>query len=153
MKLWEDPRVARGMQTQLELRRQRLEGGDKPLGWKVGFGAPAMLKRLDITGTAGRIPDAECARSIRRQRIARRLVEAGGRARNRRPYRPRRSRRRRPRHRRRRRSPASRPRSSWSISHTPPEDPERILGGNIYQRHVVLDGDRPGARRRRSATV
>jgi 2-keto-4-pentenoate hydratase len=25
------------------LRRQRLAGGDKSLGWKVGFGAPAML--------------------------------------------------------------------------------------------------------------
>src|SRR5260370_2696693 len=25
----------------------------------------------------------------------------------------------------------------------PPEDPERILAGNIYQRHVVLSGDAP----------
>jgi len=27
--------------------------------------------------------------------------------------------------------------------HTAPEDPERILAGNIYQRHVVLDGAGP----------
>jgi 2-keto-4-pentenoate hydratase len=27
-----------------------LGGGDKSLGWKVGFGAPAMLKQLGITG-------------------------------------------------------------------------------------------------------
>jgi 2-keto-4-pentenoate hydratase len=27
--------------------------------------------------------------------------------------------------------------------HTPPEDPERILGENIYQRHVVLAGTEP----------
>src|SRR5947209_14228300 len=38
MRLWEDPRVARGMQAQLELRRRRLAAGDEPLGWKVGFG-------------------------------------------------------------------------------------------------------------------
>src|SRR5262245_40699597 len=50
MKLWEDPRVVRGMPSQLELRRQRLAGGDKSLGWKVGFGAPAMLKQLGISG-------------------------------------------------------------------------------------------------------
>ncbi len=50
MKLWEDPRVARGMRAQLALRRQRLDGGDQALGWKVGFAAPAMLKLLDISG-------------------------------------------------------------------------------------------------------
>jgi len=50
MNLWDDARVARGMRAQLALRRQRLDAGDAPLGWKVGFAAPAMLKRLDITG-------------------------------------------------------------------------------------------------------
>src|SRR5215831_13341128 len=50
MPLWEDPRIARGMRVQLDLRRQRLAGGDKSLGWKVGFGAPAMLKQLGISG-------------------------------------------------------------------------------------------------------
>jgi len=50
MKLWEDPRVVRGMQAQLEMRRKRLDAGDKALGWKVGFGAPAMLARLRISG-------------------------------------------------------------------------------------------------------
>src|SRR5437899_2777452 len=50
MNLWEDARVARGMRAQLALRRQRLDAGDAPLGWKVGFAAPAMLKRLNITG-------------------------------------------------------------------------------------------------------
>ena len=42
MKLWDDPRIVRGMRAQLEMRRKRLDGGDKALGWKVGFGAPAM---------------------------------------------------------------------------------------------------------------
>ena len=46
MELWEDPRIVRGMRSQLVLRRVRLDAGDAPLGWKVGFGAPAMLERL-----------------------------------------------------------------------------------------------------------
>ena len=50
MQLWDDPRVVRGMQAQLEMRRLRLADGDKSLGWKVGFGAPAMLKQLQISG-------------------------------------------------------------------------------------------------------
>src|SRR5262249_46249241 len=53
MKLWEDPRVVRGMRAQLAVRRQRLEAGDEPLGWKVGFGAPAMLRQLAIGGRVG----------------------------------------------------------------------------------------------------
>jgi 2-keto-4-pentenoate hydratase len=43
-----DPRILRGMETQLELRQARLNAGAKPLGWKVGFGAPAALERLRI---------------------------------------------------------------------------------------------------------
>src|SRR5438105_4971048 len=50
MKVWEDARVIRGMRAQLETRRKRLERGDAPLGWKVGFAAPDMLKRLGISG-------------------------------------------------------------------------------------------------------
>ena len=142
MKLWEDPRVVRGMRAQLELRRRRLDGGDEPLGWKVGFGAPAMLERLGISGPlvgfltrSARVRSGETSRS-----------PAG-----------------------RSRSPS---RKSPSISAatsppaptceaaaaaiagispaieivdltSPPEDPERILSGNIYQRHVVLAGAGP----------
>src|SRR5260370_35806157 len=50
MELWEDARVVGGMRAQLEMRRARLAAGDAPLGWKVGFAAPEMLKRLDIAG-------------------------------------------------------------------------------------------------------
>jgi 2-keto-4-pentenoate hydratase len=46
MKVWEDPRVKRGMETQLAERRQRLASGEKPLGWKLGFGAPSAMARL-----------------------------------------------------------------------------------------------------------
>ena len=41
-----DPRVRRGMEAQLELRRQRLSAGDEPLGWKVGFGTPEAFEKL-----------------------------------------------------------------------------------------------------------
>ena len=45
-----DARVARGMAAQLELRRRAIAAGARPIGWKVGFGAPAMLERLKIAG-------------------------------------------------------------------------------------------------------
>jgi 2-keto-4-pentenoate hydratase len=41
-----DPRVRRGMDAQLELRRERLAAGDAPLGWKVGFGTPEAFEKL-----------------------------------------------------------------------------------------------------------
>src|SRR5258705_11565230 len=50
MNLWDDPRVVRGMTAQLAARRKRLDAGDRPLGWKVGFGASVMLERLKISG-------------------------------------------------------------------------------------------------------
>lgn len=34
------------MQAMLELRARRLAEGDRPLGWKVGFGSPAAFERL-----------------------------------------------------------------------------------------------------------
>jgi 2-keto-4-pentenoate hydratase len=45
---YDDPRILRGMETQLKLRRDRVNAGEKPIGWKVGFGAPAALERLKI---------------------------------------------------------------------------------------------------------
>lgn len=44
-----DPRVARGMEAQLERRRDALTAGDRSLGWKLAFGAPAALKKLGIS--------------------------------------------------------------------------------------------------------
>src|SRR5262249_18095195 len=46
----DDPRIARGMAAQLKLRQQRLDAGDRPLGWQVGFGAPAILEGSRISG-------------------------------------------------------------------------------------------------------
>jgi len=45
---WDDPRIARGMSQQLRSRRDLLQSGKKPLGWKLAFGAPAALQRLRI---------------------------------------------------------------------------------------------------------
>ncbi|OLC91901.1 MAG: hypothetical protein AUH86_20010 [Acidobacteria bacterium 13_1_40CM_4_58_4] len=43
---WDDPRISRGMAAQLLLRRQLLNAGHKPLGWKLAFGGPAAMERL-----------------------------------------------------------------------------------------------------------
>ena len=45
---WYDPRIARGMAKQLTRWHERLKSGEKALGWKVGFGAPAAMERLKI---------------------------------------------------------------------------------------------------------
>jgi len=142
MKLWEDARVVRGMRAQLEMRRKRLEGGDAALGWKVGFAAPAMLERLDITGPlVGFLTRNALVRSGE-------SVSLGGWV-----------------------KPVAEPEIAVHIGRdvsagadhetanaaiagispaieivdltAPPEDPERILSGNIYQRHVVLAGAAP----------
>lgn len=44
----DDPRIQRGMAAQLARWRERIDAGDKPLGWKVGFGAPAAMQKLAI---------------------------------------------------------------------------------------------------------
>lgn len=45
---WDDPRIARGMKAQLATRRARIAAGEKPLGWKVGMGAPATMQKLGL---------------------------------------------------------------------------------------------------------
>jgi 2-keto-4-pentenoate hydratase len=139
MQLWDDPRVARGMRAQLDVRRQRIAGGDKSLGWKVGFGAPAMLKQLGISGPlvgfltqSARVQSGSSvslqgwAKPVAEPEIAvhiARDVPAG----------------------------SDRDTAATAIAgispaielvdlHTLPQDPERILSENIYQRHVVLGG-------------
>jgi 2-keto-4-pentenoate hydratase len=142
MKLWDDPRVARGMQAQLELRRKRCAAGDTPLGWKVGFGAPAMLKLLDISGplvgflterarlpSGGSVSFDGWVKPVAEPEIAVRIGRDVG-------------------------PGADRAAAAAAIAgispaielvdlHTPPQDPERILADNIYQRHVVLGGNGP----------
>jgi 2-keto-4-pentenoate hydratase len=47
--LHEDPRVRRGMERQLELRRRLLDDGARPIGWKLGLGTPAAMEKLGTT--------------------------------------------------------------------------------------------------------
>jgi 2-keto-4-pentenoate hydratase len=142
MKLWEDARVVRGMRAQLELRRRRLDGGDGPLGWKVGFAAPAMLERLNISGplvgfllqsarvrSGSSVSFAGWSKPVAEPEIAvhigREIAAGSGRE----------------------TAAAAIAGISPAIElvdlDTPPADPERILDGNIYQRHVVLDANGP----------
>src|SRR5215210_5497331 len=44
----EDERITRGMRSQLGERRRRLARDDRPLGWKLGFGTAAAMKKLGI---------------------------------------------------------------------------------------------------------
>ncbi len=48
MKAWEHPLIKKGMPLQLAKRRAMFAGGDKPLGWKVGLGAPAAMQKLGL---------------------------------------------------------------------------------------------------------
>ena len=42
-----DPRIVRGMTAQLRLLEQLLDAGHKALGWKLAFGGPAAMERLN----------------------------------------------------------------------------------------------------------
>jgi 2-keto-4-pentenoate hydratase len=50
MNPWDAPLIKKGMAAQLSQRRQRIAAGEKPLGWKVGLGAPAAMQKLGLEG-------------------------------------------------------------------------------------------------------
>jgi len=134
---WDDPRIARGMKEQLANRRARIEAGDRPLGWKVGFGAPAAMEKLEITaplvgflmhrgliapgGSAslqGWVkPVAEPEIAIH---IGRDVAGGGDRAAAAAAI------------------GALSPAIELADADMPFEDPEAILKGNIFQRHVIV---------------
>ena len=45
---WDHPLIKKGMTAQLANRRARIAAGEKPLGWKVGLGAPASMQKVGI---------------------------------------------------------------------------------------------------------
>jgi 2-keto-4-pentenoate hydratase len=45
---WDHPLIKKGMPAQLAKRRARIAAGEKPLGWKVGMGAPASMQKLGL---------------------------------------------------------------------------------------------------------
>src|SRR5450759_159643 len=133
----QDPRIARGMQIQLSRWRERLNGGEQALGWKVGFGARAAMEKLGITAPLiGFLTDralvssgvtlslANWKKPLAEPEIAVHMgkdLPAG----------------------------AEREQAMKAIAglgpaieladlDRPPEDVEQILAGNIYQRHVIL---------------
>jgi 2-keto-4-pentenoate hydratase len=139
-----DARVTRGMATQLDLRRRRIASGAKPIGWKVGFGAPAAMTKFAITAPlVGFMLDtnivasgvtvslAGWAKPVAEPEIAvemRADVPGGG-----------------------ARSAAADaigalgPAIELADVDAPPENVETILAGNIFHRHVVF-GPRDRAR-------
>jgi 2-keto-4-pentenoate hydratase len=45
---WDHPLIKKGMPAQLAKRRARIAAGERPLGWKVGLGAPASMQKVGI---------------------------------------------------------------------------------------------------------
>jgi len=45
---WDHPLIKKGMPVQLEKRRARIAAGERPLGWKVGLGAPATMQKVGL---------------------------------------------------------------------------------------------------------
>ena len=114
------------MATQLERRRERLASGDRPLGWKVGFGAPAALERLGIEGplvghllesnlveTGATVSLAGWTRPVLEPEVAVWIADDGGIA-------------------------GLGPALELADLEFPPDDADAILAANVYQRHVVL---------------
>jgi 2-keto-4-pentenoate hydratase len=46
---WDAPLIKKGTAAQLAKRRARIAAGEKPLGWKVGLGAPATMQKMGLT--------------------------------------------------------------------------------------------------------
>jgi 2-keto-4-pentenoate hydratase len=148
MNPWDDPRIARGMQTQLVQRRARIAAGDSPLGWKVGFGAPAAMAKLGIAAplvghlmqsalvpAGATISLAGWTKPVAEPEIAvhmgRDLAAGTG------PEDARLA------------IAALGPAIELADLDRPPDDVEQVLSGNIYQRRVVLgmhDASRAGAK-------
>jgi 2-keto-4-pentenoate hydratase len=143
---WDDPRIGRGMREQLSARRTRIGAGEAPLGWKVGFGAPAAMEKLGITAPlvgylmkSGLIASGGSAslkswvKPVAEPEIAvhvgRNLPGGGDRAAAAAAI------------------AALGPAIELADADLPFEDPEAILKRNIFQRHVILgeaDSSRAG---------
>jgi 2-keto-4-pentenoate hydratase len=123
-----DPRIERGARAMLELWRARLDAGERRLGWKVGFGAPAAMQRLGTDRPlVGFLTDRgliEDGASVALDGWTAPMIEAEiavvvgeGLA----------------------------PAIELADLHPPPDDPERIMAGNIFHRRVLLGPVSPPA--------
>jgi 2-keto-4-pentenoate hydratase len=133
----QDPRILRGLETLLKLRQARLEAGEKPLGWKVGFGAPAALERLGLDApllgfltdqailpSASTVSIAGWVKAVAEPEIAvylgQDLFEAADRETARAAI------------------TSIGPVIELADVNFPPDEVEAILAGNIYHRHVIF---------------
>jgi 2-keto-4-pentenoate hydratase len=144
-----DPRIERGTHAMLALRRERLAAGERALGWKVGFGAPAALEMLGtdrplvgfltdrgLIADGSAIPIGAWTAPMLEPEIAAHIGEGGAIA-------------------------GLSAAIELADVDVKPEDPEAILAGNIYHRHVMLgpiderrtDGAGIGARLLRGGDV
>jgi 2-keto-4-pentenoate hydratase len=132
-----DPRVERGMKRQLELRRARLEAGERSIGWKVGFGSPAGMERLGLTAplvgfltdksvlpSGAMVSIAGWAKPAIEPEIAIHIGEALGPNADRETLRA--------------AVQAIGPAIELADVYPPPTDIEEILAGDIFNRHVIL---------------
>jgi 2-keto-4-pentenoate hydratase len=121
-----DPRVRRGMERQLAERRRLIEAGGEPLGWKLGFGAPAALEKLGtgaplvgflmrsaLVDSGAEVAVGSWTSPAIEPEVAVRVGPDASIA-------------------------AVGPAFELADVDPPPEDVEEILAGNIFQRHVVL---------------
>lgn len=141
-------RIIRGMAAQSAARWRCVGDGARLIGWKVGFGAPAALEKFQLEGplvgylldsgvlaSGSRVPVSSWVKPVAEPEI---YVEMGADL----------------------RGGASRMEVAFAISSMgpaieladltfTPDDVERILSNNIFQRHVILghcDTARHGAR-------
>jgi len=138
-----DRRVERGMRAQLARRAERIEAGERPLGWKLGFGTAPAMERLGISAPlvgflmqSARVEDRATvsiggmAKPALEPEVAVHLgsdLPAGDDAATRAAI------------------AGLGPAFELADIDPPPEDVEAILAANIYQRGVVLGSpaDRP----------
>jgi len=143
----DDPRIERGLRAQLAARQKLIGAGARAIGWKIGFGAPAAMAKLGIAApligfmtdrsvvvSGAAVSLAGWSKPLAETEIAVHMGRDLG-------------------------SGASRSEVVNSIAalgpaieladlDAPPTDPEAILSGNIYHRHVILgprDDRRAGA--------
>lgn len=128
-----DPRVQRGMAAQLAALRSRVAAGEELLGWKVGFGTPAVMEQLGtssaLVGYLLRGAVVESGSTVSLEGWAKPMLEP---------------------------EIAVHVGDGGAIAglgaaieladlDPPPGDVEAMLAGDLYQRHVLLGPARPGA--------
>lgn len=137
---WQNQAVRSGIVRMLQARSEALRRGERPIGWKLAFGAPTFLERFGLTGpvigfltdarlrqSGSEVPTGGWTRPVAEPEIAAHIgrdvddltdVEAA--------------------------IVALGPAIELADIDTPPEDIEAALAGNVYHRALVLGSPDPG---------